>query len=276
MCMPSRTGTARRDFISVAVDLSKRRCPGFRILRSSWTRIRSRLTPPIRARRLARAAPIPVRFNALVASYYKSDAWVNRLEEETRKTRRRIIEKFRAEHGNKRVALLRQEHIIKMLGEIARPSVKRNWLKAIRGLMQAAIPTMRKDDPTEGIARIKLPKSRGHHTWTDAEIEQYRAYWPLGTQQRLVFEFALETISRRGEVVRLGPQHVKNGHIRIERTHGSADVGIPISSELQAACNAMPKAHLTYIVTAYGKPRSKYGLGNDFAKWATDAGGSKR
>src|SRR6516165_3804380 len=42
--------------------------------------------------------------------------------------------------------------------------------------------------------------------------------------------------------------------------------------ELQAACNAMPKAHLTYIVTAYGKPRAKYGLGNDFARWATEAG----
>jgi integrase/recombinase XerD len=45
-----------------------------------------------------------------------------------------------------------------------------------------------------------------------------------------------------------------------------------MSPELKAACDAMPKAHLTYIVTAYGKPRSKYGLGNDFAKWATEAG----
>jgi len=153
-----------------------------------------------------------------------------------------------------------------MLAEIEKPSVRRHWLKAIRGLMQAAIPAMRKDDPTSGIPGIKLPKSRGHHAWTDAEIEQYRAYWPLGTQQRLVFEFVLETVSRRGEVIRLGPQHVKNGRIRIERTHGSADVDIPISPELQAACNSMPKAHLTYIVTAYGKPRSKYGLGNDFAE----------
>ena len=110
------------------------------------------------------------------------------------------------------------------------------------------------------------------NTWTDDEIDQYRAHWPLGTQQRLVMEFALETASRRGEVVRLGPQHVKNGRIRIERTHGSNDVDIPMSPELQAACDAMPKAHLTYIVTAYGKPRSKYGLGNDFAKWATEAG----
>jgi integrase len=64
----------------------------------------------------------------------------------------------------------------------------------------------------------------------------------------------------------------KGGHIHIERTHGSKDVDIQISHELQAACDAMPKAHLTYIVTAYGRPRSKYGLGNDFAKWATEAG----
>jgi integrase len=210
--------------------------------------------------------------NSLVVSYYKSDEWLNGLEEETRKTRRRIIERFRVRHGNKRVALLRKEHILKMLAEIEKPSAKRHWLKAIRGLMQSAVPTMRKDDPTEGIAGIKLPKSRGHHTWDDDEIEQYRAHWPLGTQQRLVLEFALETVSRRGEVVRLGPQHVRNGRIRIERTHGSKDVNIPISSELQAACDAMPKGHLTYIVTARGKPRSKYGLGNDFAKWVTEAG----
>ena len=214
---------------------------------------------------------LPGTINALVVTYYKSDEW-HALAADTQKTRRRIIERFRAQHGDKRVALLQREHILKMLAAIGKPSAKRHWLKAIRGLMRVAVPTMRKDDPTEGIAGIKLPKSKGHHTWTDDEIEQYRAHWPLGTQQRLVMEFALETASRRGEVVRLGPQHVKNGRIRIERTHGSEDVDIPMSPELQAACDAMPKAHLTYIVTAHGKPRSKYGLGNDFAKWATEAG----
>jgi integrase len=129
------------------------------------------------------------------------------------------------------------------------------------GLLRAAIPSMRKDDPSAGIAGIKMPKTRGHHCWTDTEVEQYRAHWPLGTQQRLVMEFALETASRRGEVVRLGPQHVKNGRIRIERTHGSRDVDIPLTDDLQAAIDAMPKRHLTYIVTAQGRPRSKYGLG---------------
>jgi integrase len=213
---------------------------------------------------------LPGTINALVVAYFGSGEW-HALSADTQKTRRRIIERFRAQHGDKRVALLQREHILGMLAAIKRPSAKRHWLKAIRGLLRAAVPTMRRDDPTVGIAGIKMPKTKGHYTWTDEEIAQYRAHWPLGTQQRLVMEFALETASRRGEVIRLGPQHVRNGRIRIDRTHGSEDVDMPMSPELQAACDAMPKVHLTYIVTAHGKPRSKYGLGNDFAKWATEA-----
>jgi integrase len=212
----------------------------------------------------------PGTINALVVNYYRSDEW-RQLTLDTQKRRRPTIEQFRIQHGDKRVATLRREPMVKMLEAIEKATAKRQWLMTIRSLMRSAIPTMRKDDPTAGIS-IKLPKSKGHHTWTDDEIEQYRSHWPLGTQQRLVMEFALETASRRGEVVRLGPQHVKNGRIHIERTHGSKDVDIPVSPELQAACDAMPKAHLTYVVTAYGKPRSKFGLGNDFAKWATEAG----
>ena len=219
---------------------------------------------------------LPGTIGALVVAYYRSDEWQHGLAEETRKTRQRIIERFRARHGDKRVALLRQEHVAKMLAEIETPSAKRHWLKAIRGLLRFAVPSMLALDPTAGMAPIKMPKSKGHHTWTDDEIAQYRSRWPLGTQQRLVFEFALETVSRRGEVVRLGPQHVKDGRIKIARTHGSRDVDIQITAELQAACEAMPVKHLTYIVTAYGKPRSKFGLGTDFAKWATTAGLPKR
>jgi integrase len=227
--------------------------------------------PDTKVSEIGASRTLPGTINALVVSYYKSEGWQG-LALETRKTRYRIIERFRVRHGDKRVALLRREHVEIMLAEIAGLSAKRHWLKAIRALLQSAIPSMIKDNPADGIKSIKLPKSSGHHTWTDDEIARYRARWPLGTQQRLVMEFALETTSRRGEVVRLGPQHVRNGRIRIERTHGSKDVDIPMSEELQAACAAMPKTHLTYIVTVYGKPRSKFGLGNDFAKWATDAG----
>jgi integrase len=219
---------------------------------------------------------LPGTVNALCVSYYRCDAWLS-LDEETRKTRHRTIEKFRERHGDKRVALLRREHVVKMLAEIEGASARRSWFKAIRPLLQHAVPTMLRDDPTFGIATPKLPKTQGHHSWTDGEIGQYRAYWPRGSQQRLVMEFALEAVSRRREVVRLGPQHVYAGPdggtwISIARIHGSDAVDIPVSPELKAAIDAMPRSHLTFIVTAYGKPRSKFGLGTDFAGWAREAG----
>jgi hypothetical protein len=102
----------------------------------------------------------PGTINALVVDYYRSQEWKD-LAADTRKKRWRIIERFHAKHGDKRVALLRQEHIEKMLAAISKPSVKRDWFKAIRGLLRYAVPTMLKVDPTEGIASIKLPKEQG-------------------------------------------------------------------------------------------------------------------
>jgi integrase len=116
-----------------------------------------------------------------------------------------------------------------MMAAIPNIYYRRHWLQAIRGLLQSAMPVMLRADPTAGL-KVKTPKSRGHHTWTDEEIAQYRAYWQLGTEQRLVMEFALETVSRRAEVVRLGPQHVKSGRIRIDRVHGSKPVDIPMNA----------------------------------------------
>jgi hypothetical protein len=97
--------------------------------------------------------------NALAIDHYRSQEWKD-LALDTRKKRWRIIESFRAKRGDKRVALLRQEHIEKMLTAIAKPSVKRDWFKAIRGLLRYAVPTMLKVDPTKGIASIKLPQEQ--------------------------------------------------------------------------------------------------------------------
>jgi integrase len=214
---------------------------------------------------------LPGTINALCVAYYTSDAWQT-LAPDSKNTRRPIIERFRLQHGDKRVVTLERHNIERMLEAIAKPSAKVQWLKTIRGLLQAAVPLMRRDNPAAGIAHIKMPKTKGFHNWTDEEIAQYRAHWPLGTQQRLAMEFALETFSRRNEVVRLGPQHIKDGRIKIARSKGSLDVDILMSPELQAACAAMPKQHLTFLVTSRGKPRSKYGIGADFAAWVTAAG----
>jgi hypothetical protein len=98
----------------------------------------------------------------------------------------------------------RSATIAVMMVAIHNVYARKHWFRAIRALLRSAVPAMIKVNPTHGIASFKLPKSKGHRSWTDAEIQQYRDYWPLGTQQRLVMEFALEAVSRRCEVVRIG------------------------------------------------------------------------
>lgn len=62
-------------------------------------------------------------------------------------------------------------------------------------------------------------------------------------------------------------------HRRKQTPRGPAnDLPVIGAHGLEFRLDAMPKAHLTFIVTVYGKPRSKYGLGNDLARRATEAG----
>jgi hypothetical protein len=153
---------------------------------------------------------VPGTINALAINYCNSAAWTN-LPPDTRKNRRPIIERFRERNDSKHVAGLRPHNIEAALKEItAGPATKDYWLRTIRALLRSGIPSMIKDDPTAGI-KVHRPKTEGHWTWEPAEIAQYRAHHPLGTEARLVLEFALQTYSRRGEVVRLGPQHVHRG-----------------------------------------------------------------
>jgi integrase len=225
----------------------------------------------------------PGTIDGLCVSYFKSSDWLG-LADDTREARGRIIERFRSQHGSKRVRLIEQAHLVAMMNKIEALSSRRSWLKTIRHLLQHAVPIMLPDNPAARIEQVKLPKTKGHWAWSDAQIASYRTHWRLGTKQRLVFEFALETVSRRGEVVRFGPQHVYVGNegvrrIRIERTHGSDDVDIPMSDALAEAIDAMPRltsingvVPLTFLHTERGKTRSKKALGNDFAGWVKMAG----
>jgi integrase len=217
----------------------------------------------------------PGTIDALVVAYYRSAEW-NALKPTSQKGRKPYIERFREANGTRPVKTLRREHIEKMMALILNVYTRTHWLSAVRPLLQFAVPTLIPVNPTEGIKPPKLPKTPGHHSWLDEEIQQYRDFWNLGTQQRLVFEFALEATSRRCEVVRLGPQHVKDGRIKIARAKGSKDVDILLTPELKAAIDAMPATHLVYVVNRFGKPRSPNGLGDSFAEWATAAGLPKR
>src|SRR4029077_6212653 len=98
-----------------------------------------------------------------------------------------------------------------MLGKM-KPHAARNWFKAIRALCQFAVDMeIIETDPTQGVRLPRVIKSDGHHTWSEAEIEQYEAAHPIGTKARLALALALYTGQRRSDVIRMGRQHVRDG-----------------------------------------------------------------
>ena len=173
----------------------------------------------------------------------------------------RYPERFRAEHGDKPIAELPPKFITLTLNKL-RPSVARNWFKAIRHLMQYAVAAdLCKVDPTQG---LKLPKIKtsGIYTWNETDIATYELAWPIGTKARLAFVLLLYTAQRRSDVIRIGRQHIRNGVLQVRQAKTGTVLDIPVHQQLQAIIDATPGEHLTFLTTKTGKPYS----GNDFSE----------
>lgn len=215
----------------------------------------------------------------VVACYLNSQSHFGRLAEGTRAMQRSILERFREAHGALPFATMPPKFIAWLLDR-KRPGAARNWLKTLRALCRFAVALgYRTDDPTRDI-KLAAIKSDGHHTWTDDEIAQYEAHHAIGTKARLAFALGYFTMQRRGDVIRMGRQHIRKGpdghelHVTQEKTR--AQLILPVRPELQAIIDATPGDHLTFLVTKSGKPFSGTDFDEAFRKWCDDAGLLKR
>ncbi len=202
-----------------------------------------------------------------VARYLGSAIFANGLAPSSQAMRRAILERFRTEHGDKRIRLLKPDHVGRLISKL-RPYAQRNMLKTLRGLMAFAVVEGLIDiDPTMGVKLKPVKDTGGFSMWPVEAIEKYRARHKLGTRPRLALELLYGTMQRRGDVVLLGRQHIQQGVLSLRQQKTKAQVDIPVLPELQSAIDAMPKAaHLTFLVTEFGKPFTPAGFG----KWFRD------
>lgn len=209
-----------------------------------------------------RAAPGSV--SALVAGYYTSAEWAG-LAEGTKKTRRGILERFRAEYGDKPVARLEAQHVRRIIaGKSATPHAANNLLKVLRLVLQFAVEDgWIKANPARDVRGIKV-RSEGFRTWSEEEIQAFERRWPVGTRQRLALALLLYTGQRRSDVVRMGRQDVREGHLRVRQVKTGARLAIPLHAELRVILAASQAERLTFLLTGQGKPFTPAGFGNWF------------
>jgi integrase len=214
----------------------------------------------------------PGSISALIVEYYASTNYAG-LATTTQVAYRRVIENFRREFGEGAVIDLKREHVRALIGQKAKtPAAANDWLKKIRILMRFAVDHgWRTDDPTSLVRPVRI-KSDGHRTWSEADIERYRAAHPLGSKPRLAIELLLNTGQRRSDVVRMGRQHVRGGTISVRQQKTGAQLDIPLHSDLVAAIAATPADQMAFLVGRRGKPYNPQSFGHWFNKACKAAG----
>jgi integrase len=210
---------------------------------------------------------------AAVAGYFGSAVFATGLAESTRRTRRRILERFREQHGEKGIATLGKIHVERMVNAKAgTPGEALNFLVALRALMRHAVTAgLRANDPTIGVRAPKY-RSDGFYTWTEADIAGFEARHPKGTQARLALALLLYTAQRRADIVRMGRQHVRDGLLSVTQAKTGTTLTIPLHPELRAVLEATAAENMTFLVTRGGKPFHPDAFSHWFKRKCREAG----
>lgn len=195
---------------------------------------------------------------------------------------RAVIEDFRCGRGDRPVRLVTFEAIDKI---IAKKMVKTGTGNKTKGGVHAA-RKLRKElvrlfdfavkaemcdrNPARDAEKVKTPvamKSKGFHSWTEEEIEQFRRHHQLGTKPRLAMELMLWTSQRRSDAIRMGRQHIKGGRINVNQVKGGKELWIALAPQLLEAIVAMPPdqtSPMCFLITRWGKPFTAQSFGNWF------------
>jgi integrase len=125
-----------------------------------------------------------------------------------------------------------------------------------------------KFDPAAGVKYPLLKSGDGFPVWTESDVAAYELRWPLGTKERVWFDVLSYTGLRRGDAVRLGRQHVRDGEATIttEKSGGKVEVIIPLHlfPAFTETLRAGPTGDLAFICGSNGKPMTKESFGNAF------------
>jgi site-specific recombinase XerD len=216
--------------------------------------------------------------SAVVSRFYCS-AEFKVLATGTQAAYRGIFERFRRNHGSKKIASIQTIHVNSLIDEMAdKPAAAKHFRLRLKALMDFAIGAgYRTDNPVLMAKRVKH-KDKGIRPWTEQDIIDFRLRWSIQTPQRIAFEILLHTGLRRSDAVKLGRQHVReypDGDrfvIKTKKSQETVELVIPQHPTLRSFIAQIPASQLTYIMTAHGAPRSEKAFTNWIREAAAAAG----
>lgn len=208
----------------------------------------------------------------LVDQYYRWPAF-RELKASTQTVRRRILEGFCKEYGNRGYATLTSQAArgIRNMKQDT-PAAGNNLIKALKQVFSEAVEHgIISSNPFDGIRKLKERK-QGATPWSIEDVEKYENHHAIGTQARLALALFLYTGQRRSDVARMGRQHIKRETLSMTQTKTGNQIDIPVLPMLREVLDATETGDLTFLITTHGKSFTVNGLGNKFRQWCDEAG----
>src|SRR5688500_7295088 len=92
---------------------------------------------PLAGKPVGAARTLPGTVNAAIVGYYGDQSFTS-LAQGTQKSRRAILERFRADYGERRISTLPADKLAAFI-RAKKPFAARGWLKTMRGLMRYCV-----------------------------------------------------------------------------------------------------------------------------------------
>jgi integrase len=229
------------------------------------------------AQPVVRARAKPSTLEWALDRYRASSAWAS-LSNATRRQSENIYRAVIETAGTEPLTKINRQAIL--AGRERRkdtPHAANNFLKSMRRFFKwASDPNggnLTEVNSTIGVTMLTGRNKEGFHTWSEEEIRRFEQRWPIGTRERLALDLLLYTGLARGDVVRLGKQHVRDGVItfRMEKNRGDGIVYPPVLPILAETIAKSPCGDLTFLVSERGTPFVKESFGNWFREKCTEA-----
>jgi len=162
----------------------------------------------------------------LIERYREVNAWTS-LSLATRRQRENIFKQVLATAGTVPHTSITSAMIAKGRDRRSEtPFQARHFIDTMRGLFAwAKTAGLAKSNPASDVEYPTLKSGDGFPAWTEDDVAAYARRWPAGTRQHVWLAVLLYTGLRRGDAVRIGKQHIRDG-IATLQTEKTKTVGI--------------------------------------------------
>lgn len=211
---------------------------------------------------------------AALAAAWRASHGFTKLTDQSKRTYNRLLDGYLVKGGPRPVAQVEPRHILQSIEKRAATPAQANGLLTVLKMMfrYGFKHGWRKDNPTRDVERLDYAK-KPYRTWSEEDIAAFEKHWALGTRARLALSLLLYTGQRRSDVIRMGPQHVRDSMIEVVQQKTGTRLSIPVHPALAEAIAAHGKNHLAFLVTERGEPFASSTAFYNWFTWAAQQAG---